>query len=396
MKILLIHNYYRFRGGEDRYVDILAQTLYQKKHKVIRFTYDSRDIEQYNLFQKIVIPFRLISSSKLNRELETLLENEKPDLAVVHNLSPLLTYSLLPVLKQNGVPILKRLENYKFLCLNGLFLRNDFTVCEECKNGNFRPGVFHRCYQRSFSNSLGIAISETLHQRRKTVIQNVDLFLATSEFVKSKFVQAGFPDDKIVVFPNFIDFEPIPEALEPENRDGGYAVYVGRLSKEKGLMTLLKAFKDLPDVSLKILGEGPMEKELKTFTRKHRIDNIEFAGFIDGDAKKTILSKALFTVFSSECYESFGYTIAESHACGVPVIASGIGCAKELVRENETGLLFEPGNPTDLKEKIRAMMSLQPQRLMEMKQKSLQSAKTSFTREVGYQNLQGLFKRLIG
>jgi len=392
MKILLIHNFYRYRGGEDRYVEILEETLCQggNRHQVIHFFYDSRSIEKFNFFQKCMIPFKLVHSFSANRKLEKLIEVEKPGLAVVHNLFPLLSLSILKVLKKNRIPILKRLENYKFLCLNGLFLRNNFNVCEVCKHGNFFPGIFHRCYQRSFFNSMGIAISEFIHRRLKTVTAAAGLFLATSRFVKTKFVEAGFPADKIVVHPNFIDFEPLESAASP----GDYAIFVGRLSKEKGLLTLVKAFSGLPGLSLKILGEGPLEKELKEFVRLHRMKHVTFEGFIDGKSKREMLTKALFLVFPSECYESFGYSIIESYACGVPVIASDIGGARELIKEGDTGFLFEPGNPEDLRAKISRMLE-DKQHLTGMRKKSLERAKALYTRETGYQHLERIFQKLI-
>lgn len=391
MKILLIHNFYRYRGGEDRYVNILEDTLKTNGHDVIRFFCDSRSIQHFNFLKKWLIPVKLFNSPSANRKLEDCLAKEKPDLAVVHNLPPLLSLSVLNVLKRNGIPILKRLENYKFLCLNGLFLRNDFTVCEKCKYGNFFHGIFHRCYQRSFFNSMGIALSEWFHRRRKTVTRTVDLFLAASEFVKARFMEAGFPGDKIAVRPNFIDFEPLESPRSP----GSYAVFVGRLSQEKGLVTLLNAFEKLPGVPLRILGEGPLEKTLKTFTESRQMDHVTFDGFIDGKKKREIISRARFLVFPSECYESFGYSIIEGHACGVPVVASAIGGAKELVLDGENGFLFETGNPDDLEQKISKMMAVENKDLAAMKENALKRVKDLYTRETGYKNLSEMFNRLM-
>ncbi|MDQ1352911.1 MAG: hypothetical protein QG657_3217, partial [Acidobacteriota bacterium] len=348
MKILLVHNFYRYRGGEDRYVTILEDALTRAGHQVIHFFYDSRDIDGFSVVKKYTIPFQLINSPALNTKLEKVLLTEQPDLAVVHNLAPLLSLSILRVLKKNKIPVLKRLENYKFLCLNGLFLRNDFTTCEKCKGGNFLSGIIHRCYQRSLINSMGIAAGEWFHRRKKTVIRNVDQFLATSQFLKAKFMEAGFPGDKIEVFPNFIDFEPVKEVSLPGPYTV-YAVYLGRLSKEKGLLTLLNAFTGLPHLPLKIVGSGPLEKEMREFVHDHGPENIEFTGFIDGPLKREILAGARFLIFPSECYESFGYTIIESFGCGTPVIASDIGGTRELVTEGETGFLFKPGDPEDLR-----------------------------------------------
>jgi glycosyltransferase involved in cell wall biosynthesis len=319
--------------------------------------------------------------------------DEKPDLAVVHNLAPLLSLSLLKVLHKKNIPVLKRLENYKFLCLNGLFLLNNFHVCERCKNGNFLPGILRRCYQYSLLNSIGLALSEWYHRRFKTVTRNVDRFLATSNFLKSKYVEAGFPGNKIDVYPNFIDFDPLL-TLPPMPAQGSYAVYIGRLSREKGLLTLLTAFSKLPGVPLKILGSGPLAGELKSVVHNQGMGNVEFMGYVDGQMKKEILSRAWFLIFPSECYESFGYPIIESMACGIPVIASDTGGTRELVTEGQTGFLFEPGNPPDLRQKISHLLSLSEKDLMDMKKNALARAKELYTADAGYLNIEKVFKQM--
>lgn len=390
MKILLIHNYYRYRGGEDRYVEILKDTLSRKGHQVKGFSCDSKEIKTFNLIDKLLIPLKLIHSSTANRKLEKLILEEKPDLAVIHNLFPLVSLSILKVLKRYRVPIVKRIENYRFLCLNGLFLRNNSGICDVCKNGNLFPGIVHRCYQGSFLNSLGMAIPLMATNWKKLLFSTIDLFLAPSQFVKEKFRGVGFPAEKIVVLPNFLDFEPVESLLEPES----YAIFIGRLSEEKGLLTLLKVFKELPDLPLKIVGEGPLENGLKEFVRSNQMKNVAFTGFVDGKLKREILSRAQFLIFPSECFESFGYSIIESHACGVPVIASAIGGAKELILEGENGFLFEPGNPNDLREKISRILAMDKKSLMEMREESLNRVKELYTEEIGYKNLLELFKKL--
>ncbi len=390
MKILLIHNYYRYRGGEDRYVEVLKDTLSRKGHQVVGFSYDSKEIKTFNLIDKLLIPAKIIHSSTVNQKLEKLLLEEKPDLAVIHNLFPLVSLSILKVLKKYRNPIVKRIENYRFLCLNGLFFRNNSGICDVCKNGNLIPGIIHKCYQSSFLNSLGMAIPLMVTKWKKLLFSTIDLFLAPSQFVKETFKEVGFPGEKIVVLPNFLDFEPLESIREPES----YAVFIGRLSEEKGLLTLLRTFKGLPDLPLKIVGEGPLEKEVNEFVHHHQMKHVELTGFVDGNVKREILSRARFLIFPSECYESFGYSIIESHACGVPVIASAIGGARELIREGENGFLFEPGNSDDLWEKISRIMALDKKSLMDMKKKSLKRVKELYTKEIGYKNLLKLFERV--
>lgn len=390
IKILLIHNYYRYRGGEDRYVNILEHSLTGKGHTVIRYFSDSRDIGDFGLIRKWLIPFRMIASAAVDKSLDGLVKQEKPDLAIVHNLSPLFSPSMLNVLKKNNVPVLKRLENFKFLCLNGLFLRNNFMACEVCKHGNFLPGVIHRCYQRSFFSSLGMAMAETIHRRRQTIVKNTGLFLATSAFVKSRFAAAGFPEDRIEVQPNFIDFPP----LDTPRPHDGYAIYIGRLSREKGLLTLLNAFKDLPGLPLKILGEGPLEQQLKEYAHRYHMKHVSFEGFIDGPLKREKIAHARFLIFPSECYESFGYSIVEGFACGVPVLASDIGSAREPVETGKTGFLFKPGDADDLKQQVQSMLD-DPEGLEKMRYNALEKAKRLYTSETGIEKLETLFHRLV-
>ena len=203
----------------------------------------------------------------------------------------------------------------------------------------------------------------------------------------TKFSQVGFPAEKIAVLPNFLDFDPLDTPSEP----GDYAVFIGRLSEEKGLFTLLKAIDGLPEIPLKILGEGPLGPKLKEFARSRQMDRVEFTGFIDGEAKQEILGRARALIFPSECYESFGYSIIESHACGVPVIASAIGGAKELIHEGRNGFLFEPGNHLHLRKQISLLWGDQTN-VSIMKENALKGVKELYTREKGYRDLLALFE----
>ncbi len=390
MKILQVHNYYRYRGGEDRYAETIGQALTASGHQVVPFHYDSKDISSFGPWQKLSIPTRVIRSGDVNRRLRRLLKEQPVDLAMVHNLFPLISLSTLEILKEHNIPVVKRLENYRFLCLNGLFLRTGHGVCDVCKTGNFFPGIRHGCYQESRFNSLGMALPLMLSNWRRLLSETVDCFLAPSGFVKDIFTAAGFPAEKIEVLPNFLDFQP----LEAPAQAGDYAVFVGRFSQEKGLLTLLKAMEQLPDLPLKILGDGPMMEELKEFARSRGLKRIEFPGFVDGPAKIETLSRARFLVFPSECYESFGYSIIEAFACGTPAVAAAMGGSEELVTDGENGYLFEAGKVEQLREKMSRMAGLDSAALAQMKKNALGTAKATYTREAGYQSLMALLKKV--
>jgi len=192
-----------------------------------------------------------------------------------------------------------------------------------------------------------------------------------------------------VVYPNFLDFDPLEDPEPP----GDYAVYLGRLSVEKGLKTLMTAFKDFRRLKLKIVGEGPLKSELMEYARDNEMDHVTFEGFLDGPQKIEVLKKALVAIFPSQCYESFGNTIIESYACGLPVIASNIGVASELVREGVTGFFFQPRNFFDLQDKLSLIMA-DMDRVKRMKQNALDQAKQFYTYETGYKFISALLQYL--
>jgi glycosyltransferase involved in cell wall biosynthesis len=324
----------------------------------------------------------MIHSGTLNRQLEQLILATRPDVAHIHNLFPLMSPSILTVLQKHKIPIVMTLHNFRPLCLNGMFLLKTNQVCEKCKQGWFWQGIFHKCYRNSLLQSIGMAIPQTIHRKLGTYIRKVDLFIALNQFSRQKYIEAGFPGDKITVLPHFLP----PRLEDLDNRQENYAVFIGRLSEEKGIHTLLTAFEKMPHLRLKILGKGPLEEHFKQLITAQNLQNIEVMGFIDGERKEEILRKAMFLVFSSQCYENMPYTILESFANGIPVVASRIGGLKELIHDGETGLLFEPGNVEDLIQKISSLIDNEAL-LARMRLKARQVAQERFSEALGYQNI---------
>ncbi len=331
----------------------------------------------------------MIHSRALNRQLEQLIRDTRPDVAHIHNLFPLMSPSILTVLRKHRIPIVMTLHNFRPLCLNGMFLRKTNQVCEKCKQGWFWQGIIHKCYRNSLLQSIGMAIPQTIHRKLGTYIRKVDLFIALNQFSRQKYIEAGFPGEKITVLPHFLP----PRSEDPNNHQENYAVFIGRLSEEKGIHTLLTAFEKLPRLRLKILGKGPLEEHFKQLVTSQHLQNIEFMGFIDGERKEMILRKAMFLVFSSQCYENMPYTILESFANGVPVVASRIGGLKELIHDGETGLLFEPGNVEDLIQKISSLIDNEAL-LPRMRLKARKMAQERFSEALGYQNIIAAYQKI--
>ena len=343
MKVLLVHNRYKYRGGEDYYVEQIKDILEERACRVIFYCLDNRQITNFSLWKKAGLPLRTVFSFEVYNELVNLIKDENPDIGHIHNTFPLVSPSVYYALKKMQVPIVQTVHNYRFLCPNGLFLTPGGENCERCKKGNFFNAVVRKCYRNSYLQTFGIAFTLYLHHKLKTFANKIDVFISPSNFLRRKLIEGGIPEKKFVVKSHFVKCKEIRPSYEFDN----YAVYMGRLSREKGLFTLLRAWKRVPNFTLIIMGDGPIRNELENFVIQKEIANVEFFGFIGGPKRFEILKKAMFMAFPSECYENFPCSIIESFACGTPVIASRIGGLEELIEEGKNGLLFEPGNLDD-------------------------------------------------
>ena len=229
-----------------------------------------------------------------------------------------------------------------------------------------------------------------IHRRLRTWQEQVDIYIALTEFARQKFIQGGLPADKIVVKPNFVDSAPcMREGL------GRYALFVGRLSPEKGIGTLLAAWKRLKSVPLKVVGDGPLMGRIQRSVREDGVEEVDILGRgLHGEVLK-MMKDARFLVFPSGCYENFPLAIAEAFACGVPVIASRLGAMAEIVEDGRTGLLFTPGDPEDLAAKVEWAWT-HPQRMMEMGHEARREYEQKYTAARNYEMLMEIYRRAMG
>jgi len=390
MRILICHNYYQKKGGEGQSVLKEKELLKSKGHRVILFSKNNQEINNYTFVQKAKLPYEMIFSQSTYKKVIEIVREEKPDIAHIHNVFPLISPSVYYALEKMNIPLVQTVHNYRLLCPNGLFLNNEGEICEKCKRGNFFNAVMGKCYRNNYMQTFGMAFILWLHSKLKTFANKIDVFIAPSNFLKKKLIEGGIPKGKIVVKPHFIKCEKIKPSYEFDS----YAVYMGRLSREKGLFTLLRACKGIPGVTLRIMGDGPIRNELENFVIQKEITNVELLGFIGEPKRFEILKKAIFMIFPSECYENFPYAIIESFACGTPVIASRIGAITELVEEGKNGLLFEPGNVEDLRKKILYFIK-NPKLIIPMRHYAREIAEKKYNSEVGYRNLMQIYNRLL-
>ncbi len=298
----------------------------------------------------------------------------KPDLAHFHNTFPLISPSAYYALRRQHVPIVQTLSNFRLLCPGSMFLR-DGKPCEECSgSGWFGPAIRHGCYRNSRAATVAVAGMLLAHRAIGTWQRRIDVYIALSEFARKKFVQGGLPEDRIVVKRNFI--APDPGAGDC---DGGYALFVGRLSEEKGVQTLADAWGRLPDVPLMVAGEGPLDSI--AWPRNARLLGQQSRARV-----MELMKSARVLIFPSICYENAPMAILEALACGLPVIASDLGSIPELAQDGRSGLLFRPGDAEDLTRQVRWAWE-HPERLREMRAAARLEYLDKYTAEQNYKAL---------
>jgi len=323
------------------------------------------------------------------RRIKRLIREARPEVAHFHNtflrISPAAYYAC----KEEGVPVVQTLHNYRLICPGALIMR-DGKVCEDCV-GKGLPwtGVVHGCWRGSRVQTAVVAAMLSIHRWVRTWQKKVNLYIALTKFSRSKFIEGGLPPEKIVVKPNFVD--PDPGVREDQ---GGYVLFVGRLSPEKGIQTMLKAGSKLKRIALKILGNGPLMDEIQRTVCNNGLDMLEILGQRPRREVFEFMKGARLIVFPSEWYEGFPVTIAEAFACGVPVIASRLGAMAEIIEDKRTGLHFDPGNPEDLAAKVEWAWN-HPKEMQEMGYQARKEYEAKYTAERNYKLLMEIYEKAI-
>ncbi|MDD5016425.1 MAG: glycosyltransferase family 4 protein [Atribacterota bacterium] len=349
MKILLIHNYYRQYGGEDAVVDAEKDLLHKYGHNVITYFCNNALIDTYAIYKKIHSYLNMSWSKENYLNIRNLIQREKPDIAHIHNTFFSITPSSYYACKEMNVPVVQTLHNYRFLCPGGnLYTKR--KICEECpKCKNFNKSLINGCWRNSTLLTAAVAGMLRCQIQRKTFQHLIDRYIAPSDFCRNKFIEYGYEANKISVKPNFVP----AISPKPTSRFGPpYALFVGRLTEEKGVLLLISSWKKLKDFSLKIIGTGELLRKLKILVDRDNL-NLDFIGQKGYTEVIEYMKNAAFLIVPSKCFETFGRVIIESFACSTPVIATNFGATGELVEDKKTGLLFEYGNADSLVEQVR-------------------------------------------
>lgn len=378
MRVLLVHNYYQQRGGEDQCFEDEIRVLTDHGIDVDCFSVHNDSIEGRN---KLGVALGTVWSRESARLIRDRIDSFQPDVMHAMNTFPLLSSSVLRTAKKKRVAVVQEVANYRFACA-GAFLFRDGAVCETCLH-SWLPiaAIRHRCYRNSLAGSATLAATIFLHRILQTWNRNVDVFLTPSQTTRGKMVEFGIDSSKIVIKPNALDLDP---GFHSHAED--YLVFVGRLSPEKGLSVLLKAWSLNPRLpKLKIIGDGPDAHLVQSASACD--PRIEWLGKRPLVELLNIVGNASFLVMPSVWHEAFGRTTIEAFAKGTPVIGSRIGGTSEIIEHGVTGFLCEPNDPKSLADAVSAALSLSSQDVAKMRLAARACFEEHYTSEA---NLRGL------
>lgn len=377
MRILLCHNYYQQAGGEDSCFAEEGTLLERHGHDVFRYIRDNDHIQG---FKSLVAAGQTLWNARTYREIRKQIRQDRIELVHCTNTFPIISPSIYYACNREKVPVVQSLHNYRLMCANAYFLR-DGKVCESCLGRSFAwPAVQHACYRESRLASLAVATMQAVHHRLGSWRDRVDHFIALTNFARDKFVQAGLPAERITVKPNFVD--PRPAA---GRGGGGYALFVGRLSSEKGIEVLLQAWEQAAcSLPLRIVGGGPLQTMVEQAAEQN--PRIQYLGFQPPDEVYRQMQTAEFLVVPSIWYEGLPRTIVEAYAVGTPVVASDLGPMVDLVREGCGGWRFAASDAGALVDVVARLVQ-QPALAAAERGMALGEFESRFSADANYQQL---------
>jgi glycosyltransferase involved in cell wall biosynthesis len=378
MKILVAHNAYQQRGGEDAVAEAEVQMLRRHGHEVVEYRRHNDEISGLGRMQ---LAAQTLWSRRTHAELLALLQQHRPDVLHAHNTFPLISPSLFWAADAAGVPVVQTLHNFRMMCPQGMLLR-DGRICEDCVGRSPWPGVVHACYRGSHVQSGVLGSMLMLHRALGTWTGKVQRYIALSDSCRDKFIAAGMDPRRICVKPNFVAW-----AEAASGARSGF-LFAGRLSKEKGLQALAQAATQLGKARLLVAGAGPDAAMLAA------VPHVRMLGAVDPAEVRLQMARACAVLVPSIWSETFGMVVIEAFAAGTPVIASRIGALAQLVEDGVTGLHVEPGDAVDLAAKMQWALA-HPERMAEMGAKARLSYERLYTEQVNHELLIDIYRQAI-
>lgn len=384
-RILLIHNSYQYPGGEDVVFSMERSLLINNGHEVFTYTDNNCRVQSLGKFNSAI---QTVWSQPSYKSIKETLCSVKPDVVHFHNTFLLISPSAYYACAEKKIPVIQTLHNYRLLCPNAYFFRNG-KICEDCLGKFFPfPGIKHKCYRNSFSETLVVGTMLGFHNLIQTWKTKVTRYIALTEFSQSKFTQSGISETKISIKPNFV----WDNNVTPQNNTRNFALYIGHISTEKGIDILLSGWESL-NIPLKIIGDGPLIEMVKKIIEKN--PSIEYLGQLEHSQVRKYLQSARFLVFPSRMYEGFGLSIIEAFASYTPVLAMNIPPRTELIKQNITGLLYKQNDSGDLALKAQWLWDHQKE-CREMGKNARNEFEMKYTPTRNYDILRNIYDSVLG
>jgi glycosyltransferase involved in cell wall biosynthesis len=385
MKVLQVHNFYQQAGGEDQVVAAEHSLLTAHGHTVLQYTVHNDSVAQISA---PALAVKTVWNRDTDRNIRRLIASEQIELLHVHNTLPLVSPAVYSAAAAQNVPVVQTLHNYRLLCPAATLYRQG-QICELCLHKTIKlPAVTHRCYRGSAGASAAISAMLAIHTFRGTYQHKIERYIALTEFARAKFYQGGLPAQRITVKPNFLATDP-----GVGQGTGGYALFAGRLTEEKGLAILLDAWsQNSQALPLKIAGEGPLQSYVRE--KSAALPNVEYLGPCDHTRVLDLLKDAAFLAFPSRWYEGMPMVVLEAMACGTPVVAFNLGSTNDLILDKQNGVKLAAENPAALSDFLRNWPQFAAI-LPALRRGARSHFETHFTAEKNYNLLLNIYQQAV-
>lgn len=389
--ILQVHNRYQIPGGEDTVAENERRLLEAQGHRVVRYFRDNKEMKDFSLLRKLLLPVTTVFNPRTYREVRRLIRTEHIDIVHVHNTLNLISPSVYYAALAEGVPVVQTVHNFRLLCPGATFYR-DGHICEDCLHGGLGCAVKHSCYRGSRLQTLACVISTEIH--RMTGIYGKLNYICLTEFNREKLLNLKqVRPERVFVKPNFVgktEGNPVSPSRKKQ------FLYAGRLEIIKGTDILLKAWEQVShqtDARLILCGTGPMENWCREYIRNRNIMNIELLGTVPHDTVLSLMAQARALILPTQVYEGFPMTIVEAFSRGTPVIGADIGNTGRLIIDGRNGLLFAPDSADSL---ARAMMNCLEMDTVSMGKRAYEDYEQFYSEDENYRTLERIYDQVLG
>ena len=402
MKVLMVNKFHYLKGGSEKYYFELAELLKENGHEVAFFSMKDEKNIKTDCKEYFVEPIDLNTGSKLKaldviyskankKKMEEALDEFKPDIVHLNNFQRQLSASIIDPIKRRNIPIVFTAHDVQAICPAITMMDNDKNICEECMKGKYLNCIKKKCNKGSTLKSI-VGALEGYYYRAKNIYTNkIDFIITPSEFYRGKMIEDGIPENKIKALHNFVELKD----YDLETSDEGYALYFGRLSKEKGILNLINAFTKLEEGKLYIAGEGPEKETIENIIKENKLeDRIKLLGFLNADQMKDTIRKCKFVIVPSIWYENCPYSVMETLAIGKPVIGANIGGIPELVKNEQSGLTYKYDDIDELANKMETLFN-NKELVTEYGVNAKKQANELYGKDIYYKNIMSIYEKLV-